>query len=72
MPSNPSPLQTLRQAIASSLASPQTLIAEAARNANRSPSHNTYLTLYTSESAHRAEQLDSLFPDAQSRPSLYG
>ncbi|MEO6807473.1 MAG: amidase, partial [Edaphobacter sp.] len=42
------------------------------RNANRSPSHNTYLTLYTSESAHRAEQLDSLFPDAQSRPSLYG
>lgn len=72
MPSNPSPLQTLRQTIASSLAGPQTVAAEAARNANGSASHNTYLTLYTSESAHRSEQLDSLFPDAQSRPSLYG
>ena len=72
MPSNPSPLQALRHALASSLTSPQAVAAEAALNANGNTSHNTYLTLYTSESQHRAEQLPELFPDPQSRPLLYG
>jgi aspartyl-tRNA(Asn)/glutamyl-tRNA(Gln) amidotransferase subunit A len=72
MPSNPSPLQALRQALASSLTNPQTVTAEATRNANGNTSHNTYLTLYSSESQHRAEQLPNLFPDVQNRPLLYG
>ena len=71
MPSNPSPLQALRHALASSLTNPQTVATEATRNANGNPSHNTYLTLYSSESQHRAEQLPNLFPDAQNRLSLY-
>jgi Asp-tRNA(Asn)/Glu-tRNA(Gln) amidotransferase A subunit family amidase len=72
MPSNPSPLQALRHALASSLTDPQVVAAEAARNANGNTSHNTYLTLYSSESQHRAEQLPNLFSDMQIRPLLYG
>ena len=72
MSSNSSPLQSLRHALTSSLANPQTVATEAMRNANRNASHNTYLTLYTEESLHRAEQLPSLFPDQQRRPPLYG
>jgi Asp-tRNA(Asn)/Glu-tRNA(Gln) amidotransferase A subunit family amidase len=71
MPSNPSPLQALHHALASSLTNPQTVATEATRNANGNASHNTFLTLYSSESQHRAEQLPNLFPDAQNRPFLY-
>jgi aspartyl-tRNA(Asn)/glutamyl-tRNA(Gln) amidotransferase subunit A len=67
-----SPLQSLRHELASSLTDLRTVATEAAHNANRNASHNTYLTLYTGESLHRADQLPRLFPDAQNRPPLYG
>jgi Asp-tRNA(Asn)/Glu-tRNA(Gln) amidotransferase A subunit family amidase len=72
MPANLSPLQSLRRELASSLTDTRTIAAEAARNANKNASHNTYLTSYASESLQRAEQLPNNFPDAKSRPSLYG
>jgi len=67
-----SPLQSLRHAVASSLTDPQTVVTEATHNANRNASQNSYLTLYTNESLHRAEQLPRLFPNTQNRPPLYG
>jgi aspartyl-tRNA(Asn)/glutamyl-tRNA(Gln) amidotransferase subunit A len=72
MPANLSPLQSLRRELASSLADTRTVAAEAARNANKNASHNTYLASYADESLRRAEQLPNIFPDAKSRPSLYG
>jgi Asp-tRNA(Asn)/Glu-tRNA(Gln) amidotransferase A subunit family amidase len=74
MPANPSPLQSLRDEFASS-SSPQTPSAIAFRfeaNADSNASHNTYITPYATESLHRAEQLPHLFPDAETRPPLYG
>jgi aspartyl-tRNA(Asn)/glutamyl-tRNA(Gln) amidotransferase subunit A len=68
----PSPIDSLRQALASSLTDPRTVASEALRKANANTSQNTYITPYTSESLHRAEQLPSLFPNALSRPPLYG
>jgi Asp-tRNA(Asn)/Glu-tRNA(Gln) amidotransferase A subunit family amidase len=72
MPANLSPLQSLRHELASSLADTRTIATEAARNANKNASHNTYLAPYPAESLHRAEQLPNFFPDAKSRPLLYG
>src|SRR5271168_1847274 len=72
MPANLSPLQSLRHALASSLADPRTVAAEASRNANRNASRNTYLVSYTAESLHRADELSQIFPDSQSLPPLYG
>jgi Asp-tRNA(Asn)/Glu-tRNA(Gln) amidotransferase A subunit family amidase len=67
-----SPLSFLRQAIASSETDPHTIASAAAGRANSSASHNTYLTLTTSESLDRAKQLPNIFADAQNRPPLYG
>jgi Asp-tRNA(Asn)/Glu-tRNA(Gln) amidotransferase A subunit family amidase len=72
MLSNPSPLQALREALASSLTDPRTIATEAARRANSNASRNVYLTSYATDSLHRAEQLPQIFPDPKSRPSLYG
>jgi len=72
MPANLSPLQSLRHELASSLADTRTVAAEAERNANKNASHNTYLASYAGESVQRAEQLPNIFPDAKSRPPLYG
>jgi Asp-tRNA(Asn)/Glu-tRNA(Gln) amidotransferase A subunit family amidase len=72
MPANLSPLQSLRHELASSLTDTQTIATEAARNANKNASHNTYLTSYSAESLQRAEQLPQIFSDAKSRPPLYG
>jgi Asp-tRNA(Asn)/Glu-tRNA(Gln) amidotransferase A subunit family amidase len=72
MSANLSPLRSLRHALASSLTDPQAVATEASRNANKNASHNTYLTSFATESLQRAEQLPQIFPEAQSRPALYG
>ena len=72
MPGNPSPLLSLRRALASDATGPSEVAAEAAHLANCNASSNTYLTLFAAEAPQRAEQLPSLFPDAQNRPALYG
>ena len=72
MSANPSPLQSLRHALASSLTDTRTIAKETSANANKNASHNTYLTSYADESLRRAEQLPQTFPDLQSRPTLYG
>jgi Asp-tRNA(Asn)/Glu-tRNA(Gln) amidotransferase A subunit family amidase len=72
MTNSPSPLASLRDALASSNTDPRTVAIKAAAKANSSASHNTYITLQTDESLHRAEQLPSLYPEANTRPSLYG
>jgi aspartyl-tRNA(Asn)/glutamyl-tRNA(Gln) amidotransferase subunit A len=72
MPANLSPLQSLRRELASSLTDTRTVAAEAARNANKNASHNTYLASYAGESLHRAEQLPQIFPNTKARPPLYG
>jgi aspartyl-tRNA(Asn)/glutamyl-tRNA(Gln) amidotransferase subunit A len=72
MSANLSPLQSLRRELASSLTDTRAIAAEAARNANKNALHNTYLTSYPAESLQRAEQLPNIFPNAKSRPPLYG
>ncbi len=73
MPANPSPLQSLRDELAYlPAAASSTTASRFEANANSNASHNTYITLYETESLHRAEQLPDLFPDAQNRPPLYG
>ncbi|NYF91695.1 amidase family protein [Tunturiibacter empetritectus] len=72
MTTTPSPLTSLRHAITSAETDPYTIATAAAGNANSNASHNTYLTLTTTESLHRAEQLPNLFADVQNRPPLYG
>jgi Asp-tRNA(Asn)/Glu-tRNA(Gln) amidotransferase A subunit family amidase len=67
MPTNPSPLQSLRQELASS-ATPSAIADRFAANA----SNNTYITPCATEALHRAQQLPQLFPDPQTRPPLYG
>ena len=72
MPGNPSPLLSLRRALASDSTGLSEVAAEAAHLANSNVSGNTYLTLFTAESVQRAEQLPSLFPNPKNRPALYG
>jgi Asp-tRNA(Asn)/Glu-tRNA(Gln) amidotransferase A subunit family amidase len=72
MTNAPSPLTSLRHALASSETDPHTIAIAAAGSANSNASHNTYLTLTTIESLHRAKQLPNVFADAQNRPPLYG
>jgi Asp-tRNA(Asn)/Glu-tRNA(Gln) amidotransferase A subunit family amidase len=72
MTTTPSPLTSLRHAIASSETDPYTIARAAAGKANSNTSHNTYLTITTIESLRRAEQLPNLFANVQSRPPLYG
>jgi Asp-tRNA(Asn)/Glu-tRNA(Gln) amidotransferase A subunit family amidase len=72
MPTNLSPLQSLRTALASDLTSTPAVAADAARNLNQNASHNTYITPLAAESLQRAEQLLYLYPNSQSRPPLYG
>src|SRR5258708_1613433 len=72
MPANPSPLQSLRDEIASSPTTPSTIATRFAAKANSNISHNTYLGSYSTEALHRAEQLPRIFPEEQSRPLLYG
>jgi Asp-tRNA(Asn)/Glu-tRNA(Gln) amidotransferase A subunit family amidase len=71
MPANPSPLQSLREELASST-TPPTIAIRFAVSANSNASHNTYLSSYSSEALHRAEQLPRIFPNEPSRPALYG
>src|SRR5271170_4248570 len=72
MPGNPSPLLSLRRALASDLTGPSDVAAESVHLANSNASGNTYLTLFAAESLQRAEQLPNLFPNPKSRPALYG
>jgi aspartyl-tRNA(Asn)/glutamyl-tRNA(Gln) amidotransferase subunit A len=72
MPAKPSPLQSLRNELASSSTSPSTITIRFAANANGNASHNTYVGSYSTEALNRAEQLPQLFPDKPSRPPLYG
>jgi Asp-tRNA(Asn)/Glu-tRNA(Gln) amidotransferase A subunit family amidase len=72
MPANPSPLQSLRDELASSSTTPSTIATRFAAKANSNASHNTYLGSYSTEALHRAEQLPQSFPKAQNRPPLYG
>lgn len=67
-----SPIESVRQALASSVTDTRQVASEAAANANRNASRNTYITPFTTESLQRAEQLPRLFPDAKNRPPLYG
>ncbi len=72
MRSNPSPLQSLRDELASSSSAASAIAERFAAKANQNASHNTYLINYEEESRRRAEQLLAIFPDAQKRPPLYG
>jgi aspartyl-tRNA(Asn)/glutamyl-tRNA(Gln) amidotransferase subunit A len=72
MPANPSPIQSLRNELATSSTNPSAIAARFAANANSNASHNTYLGSYSTEALHRAEQLPRIFPEKQSRPQLYG
>jgi Asp-tRNA(Asn)/Glu-tRNA(Gln) amidotransferase A subunit family amidase len=72
MPTNPSPLPTLRDELASSSTTPSEIAARFAAKANGNSSHNTYLTSFTTESRERAVQLSQIFPDEGNRPALYG
>jgi Asp-tRNA(Asn)/Glu-tRNA(Gln) amidotransferase A subunit family amidase len=72
MPANPSPLQSLRNELASSSTTLPAIAVRFAANANSNASHNTYLGSYSAEALHRAEQLPRIFPEEQSRPPLYG
>jgi aspartyl-tRNA(Asn)/glutamyl-tRNA(Gln) amidotransferase subunit A len=72
MPANPSPLQSLRDELASSSTTLPTIAVRFAANANSNASHNTYLGSYSTEALHRAEQLPRIFPEIPSCPSLYG
>src|SRR5271154_5991970 len=67
-----SPLASLRHALASSDTYIDTIATLAAAKANSSASHNTYIALQAAESLQRAEQLPSLYPDANDHPPLYG
>lgn len=71
MPADLSPLQSLRDELASSSTAPSTVAFRFAANANSNASRNTYITSYATESLNRAEQLPNLFPDPQNRPPLY-
>lgn len=64
----PSPLQLLRNALASA----QTTPATAAKQAAASISRNTHITPLANESLERAEQLPTLYPNPNTRPPLYG
>jgi Asp-tRNA(Asn)/Glu-tRNA(Gln) amidotransferase A subunit family amidase len=67
-----SPLQSLREELAPSSTAPSTIAFRFAANANSNESRNTYITPFTEESLQRAEQLLHIFPNAKSRPALYG
>jgi Asp-tRNA(Asn)/Glu-tRNA(Gln) amidotransferase A subunit family amidase len=71
MSANPSPLQLLRNELASS-ATPSTIAAGFTAKANGNASHNTYLTSFAIQSLERAEQLPQIFRDEKNRPALYG
>src|SRR3984893_10823184 len=81
MAANPSPLQSLRDELASSSTTPPTITIRFAANANSNASHNTYLGSYSTEALHRAERLPRILPektprpffrDKPTRPPLYG
>jgi Asp-tRNA(Asn)/Glu-tRNA(Gln) amidotransferase A subunit family amidase len=72
MPVNLSPLQSLRAAFASASTTPSAIASSFATKANTNASRNVYLLSYADESLRRAEQIPSLFPNAQKRPPLYG
>jgi Asp-tRNA(Asn)/Glu-tRNA(Gln) amidotransferase A subunit family amidase len=72
MTTTPSPLTSLRRAIALSETDPHAIASAAAAKANSNASDNTYLALTTNEALRRAEQLPKDFADVQNRPPLYG
>jgi Asp-tRNA(Asn)/Glu-tRNA(Gln) amidotransferase A subunit family amidase len=72
MPAHPSPLQSLRDELASSSTAPSTIAARFAAKANTNASRNTYLGSYSAEALHHAGRLPEIFPDEPSRPPLYG
>jgi Asp-tRNA(Asn)/Glu-tRNA(Gln) amidotransferase A subunit family amidase len=72
MANTASPLTALRQALASSETTPSSISGRSADRANSNASHNAYISLITSESLRRADQLPDLFPRPQERPPLYG
>src|SRR5260370_2986880 len=72
MPSNPSPLQSLRDELASSSTAPATIAVRFAANANSNASHNTYLGSHSTEALQHAEQLPKIFHEKPNRPPLYG
>ena len=72
MPANPSPLQSLRDELASSSTAPSMIAARFGPNANSNVSHNTYLGSYSTEALNRAERLSQIVPEGASRLQLYG
>jgi Asp-tRNA(Asn)/Glu-tRNA(Gln) amidotransferase A subunit family amidase len=72
MPAHPSPLQSLRDELASSSTTLPEIAIRFAANANSNASHNTYLGSYSSESLAHAEHLPKIFPNELGRPALYG
>jgi Asp-tRNA(Asn)/Glu-tRNA(Gln) amidotransferase A subunit family amidase len=68
MPANPSPLQSLRDELASSSTALPSITLRFAANANSNASHNTYLGSYSTEALHRAERLPRIFPEKPPRP----
>jgi Asp-tRNA(Asn)/Glu-tRNA(Gln) amidotransferase A subunit family amidase len=72
MPANPSPLQSLRDELASSSTTPSTIASRFAAKANSNTSQNTYLGSYSTESRRQAERLPHIFPEKKGRPPLYG
>jgi aspartyl-tRNA(Asn)/glutamyl-tRNA(Gln) amidotransferase subunit A len=72
MPTNPSPLQSLRDELASTSTTLPAIAIRFAANANSNASHNTYFGSYSTEALHRAEQLPRIFPEEAGRPALYG
>jgi Asp-tRNA(Asn)/Glu-tRNA(Gln) amidotransferase A subunit family amidase len=72
MPANPSPLQSLRDELASSSTILPEIAIRFAANANSNASHNTYLGSLSPKALHHAEQLPRIFPEETSRPALYG
>ncbi len=69
---DPTPLLALREALRSGSADPPDVAREALARANRNTSQNTLLWLDEARVFDRARALSAMYPDAASRPPLYG
>ncbi len=67
-----SPLAALQQAITAGSATPTQIVRECAPKANGNANRNTYLHFEEAELFARAKTLEETYPDATSRPPLYG
>jgi aspartyl-tRNA(Asn)/glutamyl-tRNA(Gln) amidotransferase subunit A len=67
-----SPLTELRNALATSAATPADIATATAKSANASASHNTYLYFNEQHLHDQASNLATTYPDPATRPPLYG